>query len=559
MNLQSCSRSSSGEANSGYSSERLSTTSKASSGQIHVEIMGLNTFNGSTRGTNENCFDSNIESLGVVIEKAKAEEALNSCAGDNVSVADSMLDSSLSFRERMRSNAIGLLSTMSAVMGGGVVGIPHAVALTGWNGVILIVLIGSIAAYNGTHIGSLIMGRATSVTRSSEKGNMNQSSSQQASNASKREIQITIVGEGSLDSVVDSSSQACKNLANSKYDGDEEGNDVELHSYCDIVFHLYGKRWSLALAIAQCLHLTLIATMYLIIIADNMGKVFPHLNRLTWYVTAGVAVWGLSWLSNMGRLLAVTVAGTLALIFVIAATVTEEIAQSNLINEQFTGSADTTKWWGGLGNFFLALGVFNSGFGGHGTFVQVVESMPYKSNFNHLITISFTVVTVIYSFLSIVSYSLYGEQLESYSNICLLLADGPLSDTILILFSVFLVNTSLIQLNPVTQYISNHLASYKQKPYGYVVNSAIFTWLWKLVFISVLVLLAYSIPSFSNFQSLVGATTGTLLVFVLPPLLYLKRFGSQLSAISRAFNYFLVCLGIFTGISSTFFAVKAFL
>ena len=61
---------------------------------------------------------------------------------------------------------------------------------------------------------------------------------------------------------------------------------------------------------------------------------------------------------------------------------------------------------------------------------------------------------------------------------------------------------------------------------------------------------ALIIPNFTVFVNLLGSVRGSILAFMLPPLMYNKEFAETISISSKVFNYVIVVIGIATCIFS---------
>ena len=62
--------------------------------------------------------------------------------------------------------------------------------------------------------------------------------------------------------------------------------------------------------------------------------------------------------------------------------------------------------------------------------------------------------------------------------------------------------------------------------------------------------IALVIPNFTTFVNLLGSVGGSILAFMLPPLMYNKEFADTISTTTKVSNYCIVVLGIATAIFS---------
>mmetsp|Transcript_324 Transcript_324/g.193 ORF Transcript_324/g.193 Transcript_324/m.193 type:complete len:88 (+) Transcript_324:947-1210(+) len=62
--------------------------------------------------------------------------------------------------------------------------------------------------------------------------------------------------------------------------------------------------------------------------------------------------------------------------------------------------------------------------------------------------------------------------------------------------------------------------------------------------------IALLVPNFTDFLNIAGSLGSTMIVFVLPPILYMKAFWTDLSKLHIAFLIFIIVFGIGGGVYS---------
>ncbi|KAL4237137.1 hypothetical protein ACF0H5_005517 [Mactra antiquata] len=203
--------------------------------------------------------------------------------------------------------------------------------------------------------------------------------------------------------------------------------------------------------------------------------------------------------------------------------------------------------------FFTAYGTICFAFNGHPAFPTFQSDMADEKKFGHAILFGYIIVLLMYTPSSAVAYFVYGSKVEP--NILQTLPTGPTSTIVSLLITSHLLFGAVIVINPFLQEL-DHV--FKVPPN--------FTWkriVSRTTAMATVVFVALSVPHFSAILALVGASTLSLLGFVLPPLFYLKlcrvdeRHSPKfISLHTRVFLYEIVFVGLSAGIAATYSAFE---
>ncbi|KAL3882286.1 hypothetical protein ACJMK2_028648 [Sinanodonta woodiana] len=204
-------------------------------------------------------------------------------------------------------------------------------------------------------------------------------------------------------------------------------------------------------------------------------------------------------------------------------------------------------------SFSTAFGTMCFAFGGHPSFPTFQEDMREKKKFWKAVIIGYILVILMYIPVSTTAYFVYGDDIQD--NILHTVSKGPMYYTMTILLTLHFLFGFIILLNPVNQELE-HLFKVPDE----------FTWkriLSRTLLVAGIVFVAETIPHFGLILSLIGGSTTTLLVFILPPLFYLKlcRMHPDLTANEKSgrlplytmvLNILILVVGIAAGAASTY-------
>lgn len=327
----------------------------------------------------------------------------------------------------------------------------------------------------------------------------------------------------------------------------EEYKEDVRNPYPAIAFRAVGLKTRYF--VSTCLDITLIgvSTVFLLLAAQLVGNLATSfgLSFCYWILILAAILCPLVWLGTPNEFwpAAIIALGTtfLASVLLLASYV-----KLGSTSPKYTNPTPDS--------FFLAFGTILFAFGGAATFPTFQNAMKDRSEFPKAASIAFCVLLLMYAPVSIMGYSIIGDALEpsvldSFKN-------GPLKYTIEVLICIHLFFAFLLVFNTPVQDIEEFLNV--PKKFG-----------WKRCCIRTAVLLfivfvALTLPRFNKILSLLGATTVSMMTFILPPFFYMKLCSQErvdwqkrtLLLYERIILIEIIAVGVIGGIISTYSAMQ---
>ncbi|XP_076031446.1 uncharacterized protein LOC143019568 [Oratosquilla oratoria] len=204
-----------------------------------------------------------------------------------------------------------------------------------------------------------------------------------------------------------------------------------------------------------------------------------------------------------------------------------------------------------LSSFFLGYATILFSFGGACTFPTIQNDMKDRSQFWKSVVLTFAMLMLMYLPLATIGYVAFGGGV--HGNI-LLSVEGPSVTIVKILILLHLFITYIIVLNPVAQNVEDFCG----------IEHA-FGWRRCLVRTSIVlvgIVVALGIPDFGRIMAVIGATSGCIMSFILPPICYMRLCDApearrKLSIPTRVALCTVVILGISGGVIATYMALSA--
>ncbi|GAB4840013.1 hypothetical protein Ancab_020722 [Ancistrocladus abbreviatus] len=304
-----------------------------------------------------------------------------------------------------------------------------------------------------------------------------------------------------------------------------------ISSYADIGGLAFGFKGRTLVSIFIYLELYLTAVGFLILVGDNLDKLFPNSSifagmklssKQGFTILAGLTVLPTTWLRNLGSLAYVSAGGVLASITVVCSVF-------------WVGAVDGVGFqekgvllnWSGLAT---AMSLYTFCYCGHAVFPTLSNSMKDRSQFPKVLIICFVLSSASYGLMAIVGYLMFGETIKS--QVTLNLPTRKISAQIAIY-------TTLI--NPLTKYVifitPIAIAIEERLPFKHLNRLASIMVRTVLVLSSLIV--ALIIPFFGYVLAFTGGFLSVTVSVLFPCLFYLKLNGS-----SRRFGFELMTLAL---------------
>ncbi|ORX90046.1 hypothetical protein K493DRAFT_209790 [Basidiobolus meristosporus CBS 931.73] len=261
------------------------------------------------------------------------------------------------------------------------------------------------------------------------------------------------------------------------------------------------------------------AIVYILITGLNAHQLFEAmgvvLDQKVWVLIAGVIVWIpyilLKTLKEVAILSVLGVLSTLVLVFVAVSV--------SLID--LPNNVQQTHQTINISGFPIALASICFSFGGNVVYPHVEQVMAHPKSWNKVLRAAMLTICVLYLLISVAGYYVYGGSTKSpiYDS----LPAGPATTVaiIMITFHVLLacpiyLTSFATEIEAIFRIDSTYYSKYKERILRFALRTGI---------LAVLTVIAMFLPYISDFMSLFGALSNTVVVFIAPIVLYWKLFG----------------------------------
>jgi vesicular inhibitory amino acid transporter len=321
--------------------------------------------------------------------------------------------------------------------------------------------------------------------------------------------------------------------------------DSNMRTFPDIGFVAFGQKGRIFIAVIFFIEIFSACVMYVILMGDNMNKLFPALSSPEFMVLGFILVLPTCWAKNLTSLSYFSLLGIMSSVVLVTVLVFLGFqAHSPEVLAQFGGSVlepRPTLLFTDLERAPLGLGLVMVGFGGHACFPNVYVSMADKTQFASVLNLTYIFTFIVYCGTAAVGYQMYGELTQQEVTLNIVNSDpGILSSGA----------TWLIVLNPMTKFALT-LFPISTSTYDlfapYVKNKSERT-KWAVQFLiknvlAVLILIAaVEIPNFARVVSFIGAFCSFMVSGAFPCACHLKLYGSKMSTLNKAVDWFIVVL-----------------
>ncbi|KAK9729098.1 hypothetical protein K7432_000540 [Basidiobolus ranarum] len=261
------------------------------------------------------------------------------------------------------------------------------------------------------------------------------------------------------------------------------------------------------------------AIVYILITGLNAHQLFEmvgiSLDQKVWVLIAGLIVWVpyilLKTLKEVAVLSVIGVLTTLVLVFV--AVIVSIIDLPNNLQQ--------THQTINITGFPIALASICFSFGGNVVYPHVEQVMAKPKSWNKVLTSAMLTIGILYLLVSVSGYYVYGNSTKSpiYDN----LPSGPATTLAIIMITIHVLLACPIYLTSFATEIetifridSTYYSKYKEIGLRFALRTGI---------LAAITVTAMFLPYISDFMSLFGALSNTVIVFIAPIVLYWKLFG----------------------------------
>eukprot|EP01135_Chromosphaera_perkinsii_P002479 Nk52_evm85s223 gene=Nk52_evmTU85s223 len=444
-----------------------------------------------------------------------------------------------------KSMFISVFNITCAMVGAGIVGLPKAIALTSWSGIVLIVFCALASGYTGLTLGWCASNKAILPHKKESDTN---------------EIEVSMDRQ-------------------EKLRARDFGTGKEFVTYADIGYAAAGKTGYYVTIVCQLVNCLAYGILYLVLAADNLNAVFTFLDAKYWILIVAGCLLPFCFLRTMKEIAAVAMFGFLASVVVVVIIITESFLVDDLVTADNIASAkDDGSIWEACGDnnvsygnvsfksYMMGLSTIIFAYGGHTIFIRIRSSLPRRNAFSNGVIFAYMVCIILYVPLSVVVYYRYGCILQNSDFAGNILLAFPSEDVIvkiaLLGITLHVMIGYVAFMNPLYLYCEEFFAAQayeKSQANGELrltfVTSRMFRYTFRTTIVGITVIVAEAIPFFGDVQSFIGATTVTALCFILPSWFYLAMYFEQISLWEKLWNVIVILVGLVGGVSGAIFAV----
>ncbi|CAN6873025.1 unnamed protein product [Brassica oleracea] len=296
--------------------------------------------------------------------------------------------------------------------------------------------------------------------------------------------------------------------------------DPLIRSYPDIGYKAFGNTGRVVVSIFMNLELYLVATSFLILEDDNLNKLFSNVGfnfmglefggKQMFIVLVALIILPSVWLDDMRILSYVSVSGVFAYLLILASIfwvgAFEGVGFKNNDSKIFRINGVTTS-----------VSLYAFCYCAHPVFPTLYTSMKNKRQFSNVMVICFTICTFIYASVAILSYLMYGSNVESQI---------PLNLPTDKLISKVAICTTLV--NPIAKFalvVTPIMDALRSRFSWFLPNKKAAGLILSTVLVASNLIVALLLPFFGDLMSLVGAFLSATASVILPCLCYLKISG----------------------------------
>lgn len=193
--------------------------------------------------------------------------------------------------------------------------------------------------------------------------------------------------------------------------------------------------------------------------------------------------------------------------------------------------------FGGLNVFFYCVGVCTYAFEGIGMILPLESETKDKKNFGKILGISMGMISLLYGAFGVFGYFAFGD--ETKDIITTNIGSGLLSILLQLGLCINLFISFPLMMNPVFEVLERRWTEGRYS-----------LWVRWLVVLGV-ALVAFSVPNFADFLSLVGSSVCIALGFVFPALFHLIVFKDEVGWLRLGLDGAIIVVGIVLGVSGT--------
>lgn len=323
-----------------------------------------------------------------------------------------------------------------------------------------------------------------------------------------------------------------------------------LKTYPDIGEAAFGTQGRIFISIMFFTELFTACTMFLILVGDNLARIFPAYSEVQLMVLATLVIVPTTWTTHFGFLSYFSILGILSSLFLLLVILWTGAAgepgglDSPLSNSYLHPPSNIDVFVASdHSRIPLSIGLIMVGYAGHAVFPSIYDSMARKASYPRVLNRAYVLVAVVYGTIAICGYLMFGH--DTTKEITLNLMDMGQNHWLTTAV------TWTIALNPATKFALtiNPVALSVEElvlPARYITTPSAKAQLLRGVIRTVLTITslvcAVSIPYFERVTSFLGSLSAMLISAIVPCLCYVKLFRGKLSSSETWGNLALVAV-----------------
>jgi proton-coupled amino acid transporter len=308
----------------------------------------------------------------------------------------------------------------------------------------------------------------------------------------------------------------------------------QITSYGDVGLVILGERGEKVVNICLGISQAGFATAYIIFIAANL----LHLANIPRSVTCLTCVPGLAFLVQFRSMAQLAPFSLLANVANGCALVSVLLQDAETVIKPHDDTIHAVRWDGFM--YIVAITIYSME--GIGLILSLEASAKHHGAFRWLLQAVLAAISLFMAFFGSMGYWAFGD--DTQAPVTLNLAGHWSSNFVKLALCLGLYLTFPVMMFPIWSISESVFPVLNEHAFSRIGFRA------SLVVLSALV--AYAVPNFGNFLSLVGSSICTILGFILPCYFHLQVFGKELEVWQRALNYFLLVGGVLFGILGTY-------
>eukprot|EP00003_Mantamonas_plastica_P000126 TRINITY_DN1012_c0_g2_i1.p1 TRINITY_DN1012_c0_g2~~TRINITY_DN1012_c0_g2_i1.p1 ORF type:complete len:360 (+),score=84.72 TRINITY_DN1012_c0_g2_i1:773-1852(+) len=325
--------------------------------------------------------------------------------------------------------------------------------------------------------------------------------------------------------------------------------DRGVTTYGELAYRIWGwKSWALVdIMLMMCQMGVCVA--YTIFIGENLHSMYPGLTSIEWMwiiTPAFVLLANLRTLKQLGPYAFVaTIVMYLVLCFIFAYDIAMMAAKPVVIKQ--------ANYWGASFSqiiTFCGIGLYS--LEGVGTIIPIEHNMKDPKAFPKVLYRGFTVSAVTFILFGIAGYLAFGANTKDVITLNL---PGDALDIVTKFAIIFvMLATYPLQLYPVSELLEKRFVLNATNMHSAATEFK--RTVVRTVLVCLITFIGNLLPHFGIIISLIGATSGTILSFVLPSLFHLKLFRTEMPRWKIAKDITLIVVGIFMVITGTIISIQ---